>query len=146
MSPRLLLHLEGAAVLVFSLFAYRWNDGGWIQLALIFLLPDLSMIGYVRNVRLGAMIYNTVHTYVGPFLLACFSVGTGNRPCLLLALIWFAHIGLDRMLGFGLKYPTRFKDTHLNPARHALGIWDAALPGTQNSREINCRTTMRCRS
>jgi hypothetical protein len=125
MNPRLLLHLEGAAVLVFSLFAYSWTNGGWIHFALLFLLPDLSMIGYVHSARLGAMTYNTIHTYVGPFLLLGLSLGTGNRACLLITLIWFAHIGLDRMLGFGLKYPTRFKDTHLNPARHALEIGNA---------------------
>ena len=122
MNPQLLLHLEGAAVLVFSLFAYRWNSGGWIQFLLLFLLPDLSMIGYVGNVRVGAMTYNVVHSYVGPFLLAGFSVGTGHHTWLLFSLIWFAHIGLDRMLGFGLKYPTRFQDTHLNPARHTLRV------------------------
>jgi hypothetical protein len=88
------------------------------------------MIGYVRNARLGAMTYNTIHTYAGPFLLAGFSVAGGHQTLLLLALIWFSHIGLDRMLGFGLKYPTRFKDTHLNPARHALEIGNPSLPGT----------------
>ena len=69
MNPRLLLRLEGAAVLVLSLFVYSWTHGGWIYFALIFLLPDLSMIGYLRSARLGAMTYNTIHTYVGPFLL-----------------------------------------------------------------------------
>lgn len=49
-----------------------------------------------------------------------YSVGTGHRMTLLLALIWTAHIGLDRMLGFGLKYPTRFKDTHLDAERHTV--------------------------
>jgi Domain of unknown function (DUF4260) len=78
MNPRLLLHLEGAAVLAFSLFAYRWNHGGWIQFALIFLLPDLSMIGYVHNARLGAMTYYAIHTYVGLFLLAGLSVAGGH--------------------------------------------------------------------
>ena len=128
MNPRLILHLEGATVFVFSLFAYRWNNGGWIQLALLFLLPDFSMIGYVRNARLGSMTYNAIHTYVGPFLLIGFSLRTGNRACLLIALIWSAHIGFDRMLGFGLKYPTRFKDTHLNPDRHTLEIGSEPLP------------------
>ena len=135
MNPRLLLHLEGAAVLVFSVFAYRWNGGGWIQFALLFLVPDISMIGYVRNVRLGSIFYNAVHTYVGPFLLAGFSVAGRNQTWLQLALIWFAHIGLDRMLGYGLKYPTRFKDTHLNPDRHVLAIGNVPPSNTLKTAE-----------
>jgi hypothetical protein len=50
---------------------------------------------------------------------------------LLLSLIWAAHIGLDRMLGFGLQYPTRFKDTHLNPDRHALEIANSPIKNTR---------------
>jgi hypothetical protein len=88
--------------------------------ALLFLAPDLFMLGYLANAPIGAAIYNAVHTYVGPVLLALYSVGTDHRTLLSISLIWIAHIGLDRLLGFGLKYPTYFKDTHLNPARHAL--------------------------
>jgi hypothetical protein len=65
MNPRLLLHLEAAAVLVASVFVYRKNGGGWLQFALLFLLPDLSKIGYDRNARLGAITSNAVHTYGG---------------------------------------------------------------------------------
>jgi hypothetical protein len=124
-NPRPLLHLEGAAVLIVSLVGYRWNHGGWIELVLLFLVPDLSMIGYAANARVGAATYNAVHTYVGPLALAGYSVWTGQNSALLVSLIWMAHIGLDRMLGFGLKYPTRFKDTHLSPDRHALWIADS---------------------
>ena len=86
--------------------------------ALLFLVPDVSMMGYLANVRAGAVIYNAIHTYVGPLLLAGYSVGTAQHTPLLLSLIWIAHIALDRMLGFGLKYPTGFKDTHLAPEHH----------------------------
>jgi hypothetical protein len=120
MNPRLLLHLEGAFVCAFSLFAYNWNHGGWLQFVLLFLVPDLSMIGYVANARVGAIVYNAVHTYVGPLILAGYSLWAGHHTPLLLALIWFAHIGFDRLLGFGLKYSTRFKDTHLDPERHTI--------------------------
>ena len=120
MNPRPLLHLEGAAVLVASLFAYHWSHGSWLLFAALFLTPDLSMIGYIANVRIGAITYNAVHTYLGPVALAGYGFGS-NRPAIYsLALIWIAHIAFDRMLGFGLKYPTRFRDTHLNPDRHAL--------------------------
>ena len=80
------------------------------------------MLGYATNIRLGAITYNAVHAYVGPLVLAGYSFGS-NRPAIAsFSLIWIAHIGLDRMLGFGLKYPTRFNDTHLNPDRHTLSI------------------------
>jgi hypothetical protein len=122
MNPRPLLHLEGAAVLIVSLFSYHWSQGSWLPFALLFLVPDLSMLGYAANVRVGAITYNAVHTYVGPLELAGYSFGS-NRPAICLrSLMWIAHIGLDRMLGFGLKYPTRFNDTHLNPDRHTLSI------------------------
>ncbi len=122
MSPRPLLHLEGATVLVFSLLAYHWVHGSWLQFAWLFLVPDVSMLGYAVNVRLGAIAYNAVHTYLVPLALAGYSLGTDHAAILPLSLIWLAHIGCDRMLGYGLKYSTRFKDTHLNPDRLALEI------------------------
>ena len=118
MTPRPLLHLEGAAVLLLSLFAYHGNHGSWSSFALLFLLPDVSMLGYLASTRIGAITYNAVHTYVGPLALAGYSFATASHTMLSLSLIWIAHIGFDRMLGYGLKYPTQFKDTHLNPNRH----------------------------
>jgi hypothetical protein len=88
--------------------------------ALLFLVPDLSMIGYAGGARAGSITYNAIHTYVGPLLLGAYSLAGEHRTALSIALIWIAHIGFDRMLGYGLKYPTRFKDTHLNPARHEV--------------------------
>lgn len=117
-SPRLLLKLEGAAVLLFSVLAYRWHHGSWILFAVLFLVPDVSMLGYVANSRVGAARYNSVHTYLGPLLLGCYAVPTAHLMLLQVCLIWTAHIGFDRFLGFGLKYPTQFKDTHLDPERH----------------------------
>ena len=88
-----LLRLEGAAVLIVSLLSYHWNHGSWLQFALLFLLPDLSMLGYVANIRVGAITYNAVHTYVGPLVLATYSF-VSNRPAIVsLSLIWIAHIG-----------------------------------------------------
>jgi hypothetical protein len=122
MNPRPLLRLEGATVLALGLLAYQWSHGSWLLFVLLFLIPDLSMIGYVANARVGAITYNAVHSYVVPLALAGYSF-RANRPTILaISLIWIAHIGFDRMLGFGLKYPTRFKDTHLNPDRHTLEI------------------------
>jgi|SRR5579862_135812 len=127
MAPRPLLHLEGAVVFVISLLAYHWSHGSWLLFALLFLVPDLSMIGYAVNVRVGAVAYNAVHTYVVPLLLAAFAFRVGDQSSWKLALIWTAHIGMDRALGFGLKYPTHFKDTHLNPDRHSFEIGTASF-------------------
>jgi len=116
--PRLLLHLEGAAFLVVSILAYHWIHASWLQFALLFLLPDLSMLGYLAGVRVGAAAYNAVHTYIGPLALAGCGAVANNIPIFSVSLVWIAHIAFDRMLGFGLKYPTRFQDTHLHPDRH----------------------------
>jgi uncharacterized protein DUF4260 len=109
-------------VLCVSLLSYHWIQGSWLQFALLFLAPDLSMLGYAANVRVGAVAYNAVHSYVVPLALAGFSLGASHSATLALSVIWIAHIGMDRMLGYGLKYPTCFKDTHLNPDRHTLEV------------------------
>ena len=78
--------------------------------------PDLSMIGYAANAQVGA----TAYTYAFPLILTAYGLGSGHHIVLAVAVIWIAHIGLDRLLGYGLKYPTYFKDTHLSPSRKAL--------------------------
>jgi hypothetical protein len=81
--------------------------------ALLIFAPDLSMLGYLAGPRVGAIAYNLVHTWAAPVVL--FVIGWwGGLPILLpLAFILGAHIGFDRALGFGLKLPTSFRDTHL---------------------------------
>jgi hypothetical protein len=111
--PFYLLHAEGAVVLMVSFAAYHELNGNWLLFFLLFLWPDLFMLGYLANVRVGASLYNLVHTYAGPLLLGAAAVFEQWHNTLLFTLIWTAHIGLDRMLGFGLKYPTFFKDTHM---------------------------------
>jgi hypothetical protein len=112
-NPGLLLRAEGALLLVLAALAYWRLQGNWVAFALLLLVPDLGMLGYARSTRLGAATYNLVHTAVLPTLLAGYGVIAGDALTLSLASIWFAHIGLDRMLGFGLKYPRAFRDTHL---------------------------------
>ena len=117
---RTILRLEGFAVFALSAGAYAfWGQHGWGMFALLFLAPDLSMLGYLGGPRLGASAYNIVHSYVGPAALgyaALFWLGTF---WLALALIWSAHIGFDRVLGYGLKLPTGFHATHLGPIGRA---------------------------
>ena len=111
--PEYLLRAEGFLVLTVSFAAYHELGGNWLLFFLLFLWPDLFMVGYLRNARLGAAFYNLVHTYTGPLLVGAIAGFEQWHRALLFALIWTAHIGLDRMLGYGLKYPTFFKDTHL---------------------------------
>jgi hypothetical protein len=115
--PALLLHAEGGAIFAMSLFFYQHNHGGWGLFALLFLAPDLFMMGYLVNTRVGTALYNLVHTLTGPCLLLAVGLLIAQPLAISLALIWTAHIGFDRMLGFGLKYPTHFKDTHLQRVR-----------------------------
>jgi hypothetical protein len=111
--PGLLLRAEGFAVLTVSVAAYHELNGNWLYFFLLLLWPDLFMLGYLANVRLGAAMYNLVHTYTWPLLLGSAAVFEQWHATLLFTLIWTTHIGMDRMLGYGLKYPTFFKDTHL---------------------------------
>jgi predicted Co/Zn/Cd cation transporter (cation efflux family) len=108
---RIWLRLEGAAVLALSVFLYARGGHSWALFALLILAPDVAMIGYLAGSRFGAVVYNLAHVYVGPVLLAMVWMGLDRPP--VPALIWAAHIGLDRMLGYGLKYPSGFGDTHL---------------------------------
>lgn len=112
-NPRRLLDLEGAAIFVLAIFLYRAGHFSWGLFALLFLAPDLFMLGYLLDAKWGAAFYNLVQTYTGPVALLLISFvlpAPQLNPC---GLIWLAHLGFDRMLGFGLKYPTFFKDTHL---------------------------------
>lgn len=112
--PRLLLRLEGLTAAGAALVAYAATGGSWQLFAALFLVPDLSMLAYLAGPRRGAIGYNAVHTYLGPGLLAG-AMGLGLIPVFWpVPLIWLSHIGVDRALGFGLKYPAGFRETHLS--------------------------------
>jgi uncharacterized protein DUF4260 len=110
--PSILLRIEGGAIFAASVFGYYQNHASWMCFVLLFLTPDLFMLSYLANMRVGAMVYNIAHTLLMPGLLFTIGIFIG-KPLVAFVLIWTAHIGFDRLLGFGLKYPTRFKDTHL---------------------------------
>ena len=111
--PEILLRIEGAFDLALSLIFFEAIHGNWLLFILLLLVPDLAMLGYLQGARLGTVCYNLAHTLAGPFLIVAYAYLTKSLWLLPYPLIWTAHIGLDRMLGFGLKYPTRFGDTHL---------------------------------
>ena len=112
--PGALLRIEGGVLLATGVLFYWVNGGSWVLFALLILAPDISMLGYLLGTKVGAATYNLAHTYALPASLAVFGVLAGSPLAVSVALVWFAHIGMDRMVGYGLKYTSGFKDTHLD--------------------------------
>ena len=110
---RTLFRLEGLALFLGMTLLYGLWDGSWWVYAGLFLAPDLSFAGYLWGPRTGAAVYNAAHSYMGPMALMTTGFTTGSPIVLSIAIIWLAHIGFDRALGYGLKYATGFGFTHL---------------------------------
>jgi len=110
---RVLLRLEGFCMLVAACVAYSKFDLDWSTFAIYFLVPDISLLGYLAGAKVGAISYNTAHSYLGAItsLVIGFTVPSPALQCA--GLIWCAHIGFDRALGYGLKCPEGFGFTHL---------------------------------
>jgi Domain of unknown function (DUF4260) len=110
---RTTLRFEGLGLLIGAVWLY-WRTGfDWQVFALIFLAPDLSFLGYLAGPRFGAAVYNAAHSTDGAIGLGIAGLALNNSWVIAIALIWLAHIGFDRALGYGLKYATGFHDTHL---------------------------------
>lgn len=112
-SIRVLLRLEGLAAAAVSALLYTRTGVSWWLFAALWFAPDLSMLGYLASPCRGARVYNAFHTYVVPVLLAIPAWLLHKNVALAVALIWINHIGVDRLLGFGLKYADGFSFTHL---------------------------------
>ncbi len=110
---RILLRAEGLALLLTAIALFARVGGDWRMFALLFLVPDLSFAGYLAGPSVGALAYNAMHSTIAPLALASASVAADQHSVLALALIWFAHIGFDRALGYGLKQARGFAFTHL---------------------------------
>lgn len=112
--PLTLLRVEGACLLGCSIWAFRTFSGqSWWIFAGGLLAPDLAMVGYLSNTTLGAALYNSAHTETPALVLLAAGVAMGKPAVLGASLIWLAHIGMDRMIGAGLKYGDGFGHTHL---------------------------------
>ena len=105
--------VEAVAVLALAIVAYHATGASWWLFAALILVPDLSMTGYLAGPRIGATIYNIAHTYSMPIALAGVVIVLDQPAMLAVAIVWIAHIALDRMLGYGLKLPQGFKSTDL---------------------------------
>jgi hypothetical protein len=110
---RTLLRLEGLVLFLGMTLLYGIWDGSWWLYALLFLAPDLSFAGYLAGPKQGGVIYNAGHSYMAPVALMTIGFATTQPLLLSIAMIWLAHIGLDRALGYGLKYADGFGFTHL---------------------------------
>jgi hypothetical protein len=119
--PRILLRAEGAALLIAAALLYAETGKSWWLFIILFLVPDLSFLGYLGGARIGAIAYNTAHTLIGPLLLLVIDLFSPKQLLSieirnqlgLISLIWLAHIGFDRLVGYGLKYAAGFGFTHL---------------------------------
>jgi hypothetical protein len=112
-SPLVLLRLEGLSVAALTFVLYARTGASWGLFAALWLVPDLSMLGYLYSSCWGARIYNAAHTYVVPGVLVVTALLMGAKTQLPFALIWINHIGIDRLMGYGLKYSNGFGWTHL---------------------------------
>jgi len=109
----MLLRAEQLAILGAGVALWVANGGPPLLLIPAWLLVDLSMIGYLGGPRLGAITYNAAHNLALPLALLGLGWWGGMGWPVLAAAVFLAHIGLDRALGYGLKLPTDFRDTHL---------------------------------
>ncbi len=113
MKLRKIISLEYVIALIITVFFYGHLNFSWLYFMVFLLLPDITMIGYLLNPKIGAVFYNIGHSFVLPALLLVIGFLMSSSILLMIALIWLAHIFLDRALGYGLKYEEAFQKTHL---------------------------------
>jgi hypothetical protein len=111
-SVRAWLRAEAAAAFVAGVVLYGWLGAPWLALLPLLLVPDLSMVGYLRSPRLGAITYNVVHNWVLGLGVLGLGLASGSVPVSVAGAILIAHVGMDRTLGYGLKLSS-FQETHL---------------------------------
>jgi hypothetical protein len=110
---RTMLRLEGLTLFTGMTLLYAVWGGSWWIYVILFLVPDLSFLAYLSGPKFGAVIYNVAHSYMAPMALMTTGFATASPLTLSIAMIWLAHIGIDRALGYGLKYNAGFCFTHL---------------------------------
>lgn len=111
---RIYLRLEGALAAGIGLWAYALLDASWLMLAATILLPDLAFLAYLNGRRFGIYCYNLTHSYLSPAVFFAVTAYAGFGLAEELALVWVVHIGVDRLIGYGLKLQTDDKRTHLS--------------------------------
>lgn len=112
-TPRRWLRVEGLAAFAAGIALYAGGGGNLVWLLPLLLVPDVSMLGYLAGPRVGAFTYNLAHTWAAGIGVLALGLATATGAAVLLGAILVAHTGMDRVAGYGLKYPTGFADTHL---------------------------------
>jgi len=111
--PRLVLRFEGLVLLAAATWVFAQTGQSWWVYAAFFLVPDVSLAAYAAGPRGGSIVYNALHSTIGPAILGLAGLLLGHSLPVAIAAVWAAHVGFDRVLGYGLKYATGFGDTHL---------------------------------
>jgi hypothetical protein len=111
--PKFVLRIEGAVLFAASIAVFAVQGQQWWLYPALLLVPDIFMLGYLRSTKLGAIIYNIGHSYPAAAVVTALGFLVASPPTIAMGAIWFGHIGWDRMFGYGLKYATSFKHTHL---------------------------------
>ncbi|MFM7030339.1 MAG: DUF4260 domain-containing protein [Micrococcales bacterium] len=111
--PRWVLRIEGAVLFVASIAFFATLHQAWWLYPLLLLVPDVFMLGYLKNTKIGSIVYNLGHSYPVAAMVTTLGLASGSQLATAIGAIWFGHIGWDRMFGYGLKYATSFKHTHL---------------------------------
>ena len=111
--PKLWLRLEGLVLLIATVILFSGQGQRWWLYPALLLVPDIFMLGYLANTKLGAFFYNLGHSYFAPALMILLSWRAESKIALAIGIIWLGHIGWDRFFGYGLKYDSDFKHTHL---------------------------------
>ena len=111
--PKVWLRIEGLFIFIATIIGFSQQHQHWWLFPALLLVPDIFMIGYIANSKVGAFLYNIGHSYPLPLTIVYLGWKDSSYLWIAIGLIWVGHIGWDRFFGYGLKYDSRFKDTHL---------------------------------
>jgi hypothetical protein len=112
-SVRTWLRLEGLAAFGAGLVLFGATGGNWLFIVPLLLVPDISAVGFLAGPRVGTFTYNLFHNWVPGIVTLGIGMWLSSPAVMLAAAILIAHVGMDRMVGYGLKLPSSFHDTHL---------------------------------
>jgi hypothetical protein len=110
---RSLIRLEEAGIFLFAIYLFSGLHYPWWYFPLLLFVPDLTIAAYLAGPRMGAVVYNTVHHRALDLLLFGAGIYLAIPVLSLAGIIMFAHSTLDRVFGYGLKFPDSFQNTHL---------------------------------
>lgn len=110
---KIALKLEELAMFTLGFVGFIYFGGAWWAFFLLSLLPDVSMLGYLVNSRVGSFTYNLFHHKALGILLFLAGEFFGINILTFAGIIIFAHSSIDRVFGYGLKYRDSFNNTHL---------------------------------